>query len=157
MLRSTIIAALFVTALSWSTAGWAGSASGTLEVSLQVLPGCSVSAAPLAFAAQAGATSEAEAPINVRCAGDTSVALSLDGGQHSAGTQRRLVSDSGAAVPYEIYSDPARTRSWQDRPLRTGTGPDGTVQVVAYGRVEGRDSAVATGTYRDTVTVTLAF
>ena len=122
-----------------------------------MLPGCSVSAAPLAFVAEAGASSEAEAPIDVRCAGATSVDLSLDSGQHAAGTQRQLVSDTGAAVPYAIYSDAARTQSWTGESVRTSTGEDGTLQLVAYGRIEGRDSAVATGDYRDSVTVTLAF
>ena len=135
----------------------AGTASGTLDVSLRILPGCSVTASPLAFVAEAGTTAEAEAPIDVRCAGDTSVALSLDTGLNAAGAQRRLVSETGSAVAYTIYTDPARTRTWQDEQLRTETGEDGMLQLIAYGRIDGRDTAVASGDYRDTVTVTLAF
>jgi spore coat protein U-like protein len=152
-----VLAALCGAALACSVPARADTASGTLEVSLRILPGCSVTAAPLAFVAEAGASSEAEATIDVRCAGDTSVSLSIDNGMNAAGTQRQLVSEGGTAVPYAIYTDPARTRRWQGEQLSTGTGEDGTLQLVAYGRIEARDTAVATGDYRDTVTVTLAF
>ena len=80
-----------------------------------------MSAAPLAFVAEAGTGSEAEATIDVRCAGDTSVSLSLDKGMNAAGAQRRLMSESGTAVPYAIYTDPARTRRWEGEPLSTDT------------------------------------
>jgi spore coat protein U-like protein len=144
-------------ALSSPTSASAGDASATLDVSLKILPGCTVSAAPLAFVAHAGATSEAEAPIEVLCAADTGVALSLDSGQNAAGAQRQLVSETGAAVPYTIYTDPARTQSWRGGPIRAATGQDGALRLVVYGRIEGRDSAVTTGDYRDSVTVTIAF
>ncbi len=152
-----LFAVLCGVALGCSASASAGTASGTLDVSLKILPGCSVTAAPLAFVAEAGATAQAEAPIDVRCAGNTSVALSLDSGMNAVGGQRQLISEGGTAVPYAIYSDPARTRSWQGEPVRTDTGDDGVLRLVAYGRVEARDTAVATGDCRDTVTVTLAF
>jgi len=157
MVRSIVLAALCGAALVPSTPAWGGTASGTLDVSLRVLPGCSVTAAPLAFVAEAGVGSEAQAPIDVQCAGNTAVALSLDSGMNALGNQRQLVSAGGTAVPYAIYTDPARTRGWQEEPLRGDTGEDGNLQVVAYGRIEGRDTAVASGDYRDTVTVTLTF
>lgn len=157
MVRSIVLAALCGAALVPSTPAWGGTASGTLDVSLRVLPGCSVTAAPLAFVAEAGADSEAEAPIDVQCAGNTSVALSLDSGINALGAQRQLVNESGTTVPYAIYTDPARTRSWQGEQIRTDTGEDGLLQLVAYGRIEARDTAVAVGDYRDTVTVTLTF
>lgn len=108
-----VLAALCGAALACSASARANTVSGTLDVSLRILPGCSVSAAPLAFVAEAGASAEAEATIDVRCAGDTRVSLSLDRGMNAAG--------------------------------------------VAYGRIEARGTAVATGDYRDTVTVTVAF
>jgi spore coat protein U-like protein len=157
MVRSFVLVALCGAALACSAPAHADTASGTLDVSLRILPGCSVTAAPLAFVAEAGARAEAEATIDVRCAGDTSVSVSLDNGMNAAGAQRQLVNPGGTAVPYAIYIDPARTRRWEGEQLRTGTDEDGTLQLVAYGRIEARDTAVATGDYRDTVTVTLAF
>jgi spore coat protein U-like protein len=135
----------------------AGTASDTLEVSLRVLPGCSVTAAALAFTAQAGSAAEAEAPINVRCTADTGIEVSLDKGRHAAGAQRRLTSETGATVAYEIYLDRARTNAWPATAIVGKAGPDGALQLVAYGRVEPRDSAVPAGDYRDSVTVTVAF
>ena len=152
-----VLAALCGAALACAASARANTVSGTLDVSLRILPGCSVSAAPLAFVAEAGASAEAEATIDVRCAGDTRVSLSLDRGMNAAGAQRQLVSETGTAVPYAIYADPARTRRWEGEQLSTGTGEDGALQLVAYGRIEARDTAVATGDYRDTVTVTVAF
>lgn len=134
----------------------AGSASGTLEVSLTVLPGCSVTAAPLAFTARAGSAAEAEAPIDVRCSAQTGVEVSLDRGRHAVGALRRMVSETGEPVPYAIYSDPARTREWDGSADATVT-PDRALRLVAYGRLEAHASAVPVGEYRDSVTVTVAF
>ena len=132
-------------------------ASGTLGVSLTVLPGCSVHAAPLAFVARAGAPAEAEASIGVRCSSETGVEVSLDNGRHAAGGQRRLASAAGDAVPYAVYSDAARTRAWTGSPVIAGVAPERPLRLVAYGRIEPAATAVPAGDYSDTVTITVAF
>ncbi len=135
----------------------AGTTSATLDVSLTVLPGCAVLVAPLAFAARAGSAADAEAEIEVQCSGDTAVAVSLDAGRHSADGQRRLSREGGPEVAYSVYSDAARTRPWS-RGALAGQAAGGTaLRLMAYGRIEARDSAVPTGDYRDSITVTVAF
>jgi spore coat protein U-like protein len=135
----------------------ARTATGAIEVSLTVLPGCSVSTTPLAFAARAGSAAEAEAAIDVRCSAETGVAVSLDQGRHATGSQRRLASDAGGSVAYQIYSDAARSQAWNGSPIPGDVRPDSALRLVAYGRIEPRDSRVAVGEYRDSVTVTVAF
>ena len=135
----------------------AGGTSATLEVSFTILPGCVVGTAPLAFAASAGAHAEAEAAIDIRCSAETGVAVSLDDGRNAAGTARRLTSGMGVAVPYAIYSDPARTRRWDERPILADAAPDRPLRLVAYGRIERGDTGVPPGDYRDSVTITVAF
>jgi spore coat protein U-like protein len=135
----------------------AATTSAAIDVSLVVLPGCSVSATPLTFAARTGAPAEAQAAIDVTCSGDTGVAVSLDAGRYPADGHRRLASDTGTHVSYAIYSDAARTRQWQDTAVAGRAAPGSALRLVAYGRIEGRDTAVPVGIYRDSVTVTVEF
>jgi spore coat protein U-like protein len=135
----------------------AGTASATLEVSFTVLPSCSLSAEPLAFAGRAGSPAEAEAAIDVRCTSATVVAVALDQGRHAAGSQRRLVSQAGQPVPYAIYSDAARSHEWSASSVAGEVSPDRALRLVAYGRIEPGDTLVAAGGYSDSVTVTVAF
>lgn len=135
----------------------AGTASGTLPVILTVLPGCAVSAAPLAFTAAGGRAAEADAPIEVRCSSETGIEVWLDEGQHAVGGRRRLADEGGAAVPYAIYTDPARTRLWTGSPIMARAGPLQALRLVAYGRIEPTATAVRAGEYRDTVAITVAF
>lgn len=143
--------------LAASSPTQAGSVSSTLEVSLTVLPGCSVSAAPLAFVTRAGRAAEAEAAIDVACSEETGVAVSLDAGRHPAGGARRLANPAGTTIPYAIYADAARTSRWQGAPITGQAGPDRPLALTAFGRVGAADTEGAAGEYRDTVTVTVAF
>ena len=135
----------------------AATTSSAMDVSLVVLPGCSISATPLTFAARSGASAEAEAAIDVSCSGDIEVAVSLDAGRDPADGHRRLASDTGRHVNYTIYSDAARTRQWQDAAVAGRAAPGSALRLVAYGRIEGHDTVVPVGTYRDSVTVTVEF
>jgi spore coat protein U-like protein len=154
---STLAVSVFASALATGAPLRAGSASATLEVSYVVQPGCSVSAGPLAFTGSAGSRAEAEAAIDVRCSCETAVAVSLDQGRHAAGSQRRLASESGVTVAYQIYSDAARTQAWGGSAIARDAGPDGALRMIAYGRIESRDAGTGAGEYRDSVTVTVAF
>ncbi len=142
---------------AFSSAAHAGTTSSTLEVTFTVRPACNVTVAPLAFAATAGSTAEAQAPIEVACTTNADVQVLLDSGAHAAGNQRRMTADTGQSVPYAIYSDAARTQGWDAGPVVGPVAPDQALQLVAYGRVEAEHSAVDAGEYRDSVTVTVIF
>lgn len=100
--------------------------------------------------------------ISVQCTPGTSVALSFNGGLHAAdadpGLGLRAMEHSGGAahVTYNLYDTAIR-----DTPLAVnGTlvlTADGTPQVVeVFGRAFGEDG-LASGTYSDTIGVTLTF
>ena len=92
------------------------SASATMQVSVEVVPNCTVAAEPLAF----GSVTAAEAPsrqttasIEVACGPDVPFTVALDDGQNpGSGTRRALDPATGELIAYEIYADPARSQRW---------------------------------------------
>ncbi len=131
--------------------------TGTIPVSLTVLPACRVETAPLTFTATPGSDAAAQTPIEVACSSDTAVALSLDSGQNALGGRRHLSGAGGAVVPDKLYTDAAGTRAWGGVAINADVAAGQPLALLAYGRIEGPATLVAAGEYRDTVTVTLAF
>ena len=138
------------------SAAGAGQTSASMQVTLTVQPTCRVSASPLAFAGEAGHAIEAEARIAVDCNGDIPVAVSLDGGTHLAGGERRLAGE-GRYVPYTLYSDAGRRFAWAAGHPLMATARDGRIELAAYGRVEADAAVEPGGTYEDTIAITVDF
>ena len=137
-------------------AAQSGSASGTIDVSLTVLPSCQVETAPLAFEGRAGSMMDAQSRIVVGCNGDMPISVAIDGGSNGSSGERRLAGALGF-VPYAIYSDAARRVRWDaSAPLaaRAGTVP---LELVAYGRIEPQATGAMLGTFNDSLTVTVEF
>jgi len=143
-----------------STPALAGTATGTVQVSLNVSSACSVTAQPLDF----GTTNSFAAHIDtspattVKCTPTAPYTVFVSYGANAgATTQRKLLSTtSSATVNYDIYSDSSRTAAWSPTAGKTGVG-DGTEQAMTlYGRVPVQ-TAVAAGDYKDTVTVTVNY
>ena len=134
----------------------AGAASATMEVSLVVEPSCRVSATPLSFVGRAGEAMDATSQITVACNDDTAVAVRLDAGRNADGGERRLAGDGGE-VAYAIYSDPARSLSWDAGQAQAGTAGATPLALGAYGRIDAHATLAALGSYRDTITVTVDF
>jgi spore coat protein U-like protein len=137
----------------------AGTATGTVQVSLNVSSSCSVTAQPLDFGttntfATAIDTSSA---TTVKCTPLAPYSVFVSYGANANGTQRQLLSTTSAAVvKYDIYSDASRTTAWTPTVGTTGVG-DGTEKAsTLYGRVPVQ-TAVAAGDYKDTVTVTVNY
>ena len=143
-------------AIAPATAAAQQASSATMRVSLVVRPACSVEASPLSFAGDAGSTIDAESRIEVSCNTDVPVTVGLDRGANEAAGQARLAGSSGF-VPYAIYSDAARRVAWDAQvPVAAMVG-GGSLQLVAYGRVEPAATSGAAGDFTDTVTVTIEF
>lgn len=158
MNRAFLPATLLASALAMTpTMAKAGQASATMPVTLTVQPACRVSASPLAFAGDAGHAIEAEARIAVACNGDTPLAITLDGGAHPVGGERRLADADGSYVAYDLYSDPAHQSVWFPGQPMSATARDGRVELAAYGRVEADATLTAGGNYADTIAVTVDF
>ncbi|MFT6533500.1 MAG: spore coat protein U-like protein [Limimaricola cinnabarinus] len=143
-----------------------GTASAAIEtaklnVTATVADTCSVEVTPLDFSLlKVGAPTEeaAAGTVSIICSADKSaMSVFLDGGTFAISGQRRMKSDAGTHVPYEIYSNAARTA-----PLSISDALfSGSILATApqlfqiYGRVPaGQYSA---GTYSDTISVTVNY
>lgn len=121
---------------------------------------CSVSATDLAFGTIdpliSGATDSAS-EITVTCPSSTSYSITLSAGN---GTYAERELHSGThALPYNIYTDAARTIVWGDG--TGGVAVDGTADSdgnthTAYGRVP-HDPAAVPASYADSIVVTISF
>lgn len=99
--------------------------------------------------------------ILVRCPVGTTWRLGLSDGINASGTVRRMRSPAGNFVTYELYRDAGRTQRWgntlgTDTTNGTGMGEATAVTQSVYGRVPAQTSRPS-GTYTDTITVTLTY
>ena len=138
----------------------AATAGATFPVSITVVSVCSVVATGMTFPGiTTGAVLggiDATSTLTVNCTSGTPYSITLDGGQHSAGAQRRAKLVSGTqTVAYELYSDNARSATWTTLTGQTGDGTDQTLTV--YGRLSPAQAIAATGAYTDVVTVSVTY
>ena len=151
------VAALVATV---STPALAGTATGTVDVSLTVGSACSVTAEPLSFGTVTSfdLNIDASSPSSVKCTPNASYTVALDYGVNAAATtQRKLKSTTSATfVNYSLFSDAARTSAWGGATAVTGTGTGLDQPMTIYGRVPVQ-TAVAAGDYKDTVTITVTY
>jgi len=91
----------------------------------------------------------------VLCNPGVAYTLTFDAGQNATVIANRAMKKEGGTqlVNYQIYSDPARNNVLSNI---GGTGTGVPQAVVVYGRVPAQ-SAPTPGSYKDIVTVTVAF
>lgn len=135
-----------------------------MPIQADVVSRCAVSATSLDFGVLDIATivrKDANATITVTCSGIAIFRVELDNGTNAAsGGQRRLVNGKGDHLTYEVYRNGRRTQRWGAGPFASRNGiilslGSGSVDLEAYGRLSGITPATATGTYTDTLTVTV--
>lgn len=156
----------------------AASASGALDVRLQLEPGCELifGAATndglLDFGRSDGAgengaqamgdAARGMATIRVACSssyvGANAPVLTVDAGLHARGSQRYLRGPGGELVAYELYADPAHRLPFHPgSPLQLSLPTTGSaVPVPIYGEIPLLD-APAAGLYTDVVSLTLSY
>ncbi len=137
----------------------AGTATAQLSVTATVQTNCSVSGGTLDFGSYVTGQPDDLDAIGtitlVNCANLT-VTVELDGGA-SGNVQSRRMANGNAQLAYQLYRDPARTQVWgQGNQAFQGQvlAPNTTLQI--FGRIPGGQN-VPSGTYSDTVNVTLSF
>lgn len=149
----------------------AGTSTASLAVSSAVAINCTVSTASVAFGsydpvstnAASGADLDGTGTLNVACTKGATVTADLSNGANVSGTQRRLANGVNF-LNYDLYRDSGRTLAWTSgagnnvnpyAPSATAT-TNAATNVTVYGRIpKGQDAA--SGSYSDTVTVTLNF
>lgn len=100
------------------------------------------------------------ATLKLQCVGVTSAYLTIDGGMHAVGSQRRLES-GGNYVPYELFLDQAGAEALsidtpRSVPFPEDGGSDG-IELPVYGRVPPASGGYAPGSYQDLVQVTVSW
>jgi spore coat protein U-like protein len=158
-MRKIVLGLAVATALA-STPVLAGTATGTVQVSLNVSSACSVTAQPLDFGTtnSFAANNDTSSATTVKCTPTAPYTVYVSYGANAGSTtQRKLTSTSSTAkVNYDLYSDSGRTAIWTPTTGKTGVG-DGTEQsATIYGRIPVQ-TAVPAGDYTDTVTVTVNY
>jgi spore coat protein U-like protein len=149
----------------------AGTATASLSVSIVITAACTINAATLAFPATAGTSLVATAvngssTVSVTCTNGSPFAIGMDNGANASGSQRRMISGSNF-LNYNLYVDSAHSFPWStatsnsscttsgDCYLGTGTGSAQSINI--YGVVPITAVAPPSGTYTDTVTMTITF
>jgi spore coat protein U-like protein len=139
----------------------AGTSTSTMSVSANIAGTCSVGATSLAFGTYtATAVSTATAPIRVTCSSGVAAQVSLSQGNYnnraaSYGT-RALANGSANFLGYDVYTDNTFSTVWNTTTTVPITSTGNPVTVNAYGRIPAGQSP-ATGSYNDSVTITVTF
>jgi spore coat protein U-like protein len=138
-----------------------GSATTTFNVTAGVPPFCTVTAANLVFGTYNEAQLDGTTTVSSTCTSGTPYNVGLDpgGAPGATVTSRAMSGPGGALLSYSLFRDAARTANWgntvgADTVPATGTG--GVQTVTVFGRIPA-GQFVGTGTYQDTITVTLFF
>lgn len=154
--------------LSTAPSAYASTATANLTVTASVAQKCIISAATLAFGSydpvvtNKTANLDQSATMTLTCTkGATGITMDL-GSSGNAGTgctaPQRCLSNSGAYLNYQLYSDSARTAVWTTGVAESVTGGVTTpTNVTVYGRIPGGQDASVGASYQDTVVATVNF
>jgi spore coat protein U-like protein len=149
-------------------AAWAGTATGTFQVTATVVSSCSVSGTLLNFGSgidplAAAVPLDASSTLSVVCTNTTPYAVALNAGTNAGGASNfgsRSMISNGHLLGYQLYRDSGRSSVWGDgtggSATATGTGTGSTQSLTIYGRLPAL-SGVIPGSYTDTVTVTVTY
>ena len=159
-LGAVAIAALF--------APWAAAVTttATMQVTANVQATCTVSSGNLAFGSYTGGTAtpvDATTTITATCPPGQSYDIGLNAGLGpSATTSTRMMTISGpgtSTLNYGLFTDSTRSTNWDDiggTNTVAGTGDSTGQAITVYGRIPAGQN-VQTGTYEDTITVTMDY
>jgi spore coat protein U-like protein len=158
-------------ALSNSGEARAGTVTGSLPVQMQITAACTVNTSSLTFTTTSGTSLTSSqvtqtGTISVTCTNSSPYSIGLDNGQNASSGQRRMANSTNY-ISYNVYLDSAHTEPWTTAATSStctgtntcylGTG-DGSAQTVdVYGVVPTVTAAPASGTYSDSITITVTY
>lgn len=141
-------------------------ATTTFDVTATVIDSCDVSANNLAFGNVEPVNNlniDATGLVTVTCSLGTSFSVLLDDGANSSDSTvntRRMTDGTTNFLSYQLYSDTGRTSVWGETTGTNnviGTGIGLGIPLIVYGRIPSGQQATQTGSYTDTINVTLNF
>jgi len=141
----------------------ATTATGNLQVTATVIASCGVATNTLAFGNYDPVSAtplDAATTLAVTCTNGTAYEVSMNAGSGTGATvAARKMSSSSDLLTYSIYRDSGRTNVWgvtSGSNTVTGTGSGAAQTLNVYGRIPANQTA-PTGSYTDTVTVTVTY
>ena len=171
-IKLAIVSAIVAGSMGLSATSSAATATGTMAVSTSVLMSCTISAGAMTFASYdptASVDNDATATITSTCTTGGAAVITMgqgsraQSGSSDAAPERAMWNGSegeGASeeLLYQVYSDSAGGTVWGNTDA-TGKSitADGTAQAfTAYGRIP-KNQTVSSGTFTDSVAVTLTY
>jgi spore coat protein U-like protein len=128
------------------------------------VPSCFVSASDLDFGTDSllSGNIDRTSTVSVTCAAGQAYSVRLNQGTTTGGTTTtRLMkhASSSVTIPYQLFSDAARSQNWGNTAASgvNGTGTGSSVDHTVYGRVPAQAVAPQAGAYSDIVTVTVVY
>ena len=168
-LKLAIVSAMLVGSAGFSTAGYAATDTATMAVSTAVSMSCTIAAGAMTFASYdptAAADNDATATITSTCTAGGAAVITMGQGDRSRSGSTDAIplramysgGDAGEHLLYALYSDSAGGTVWGNT---SGSGKsitaDGTAQdFTVHGRIP-KTQTVSSGTYNDSVLVTLTY
>jgi spore coat protein U domain-containing protein, fimbrial subunit CupE1/2/3/6 len=170
--RICAVAPLFVWFISiYENSAQAGTATANLTVQITITAGCTINAATLNFGSVPGTTLIGSAvtgstTVSVSCTSGSPYSIGMDNGANVSGAQRRMKSgatylnyglyvDAGYANPWTTGASNSTCTTASDCYLGTGNGSAQSINI--YGQVPLVGTAPPSGTYTDTVTMTITY
>jgi spore coat protein U-like protein len=167
------LAAIIATGLcAGSVQAQAGTATGSLGVTITITSGCTIStSATLAFGSVAGSTlattdATANTTLSVTCTLSSPYAVGMGYGANALATQRRMAGAGSTYLNYALYQSTGTTQPWTTATSSAactttgacviGTGTGTATSYTVYGDVPA-GQAVAAGAFSDTVTMTVYY
>ena len=164
----------FAASLLWwlcaASMAQAGTATASLTTTLTITASCTINAATLTFPSTPGtnllsAAVTGSTNVSVTCNSGSPYSIGMDNGANYSSTRR--MATGGNYIGYGLYVDSAFSYPWttgasnstctttNDCYLGTGSGTPQSIPI--YGQVPTVASAPPSGTYSDTVTMTITF
>ena len=170
--RISWLSVAMLACLTSASMAQAGTATSNLTVQITITAACTINAATLNFGASVPGTTlvasnvDASTTVSVTCTNLSPYSIGMDNGANVSGSQRRMKSGSNF-LNYNLYVDAGLTNAWTTASSNVacttanscflGTGNGSAQSVNIYGRVPSTGTAPPTGTYTDTVTMTITY
>lgn len=162
--KGAVRATAITSALFFAAEAQASSVNGTMPVTAITVNSCAVVAQPLVFGTLnqlGGVSTDSQTTVTVTCTPGVTYDVGLDMGAHASGGVRQMQSALGGnVIPYQLYSNAARTTAWGNTAgtnTVSATAILSPVLLTVYGRVAGNAALVPAAAYSDLVTVTVTF